>query len=152
MSCALRKINKRTEPICNTNINNNHNNNNHSKIDITQSQLKLVPNIGETKLNKTFNSKVNKISHKQQVGLDSQARMVLHLLESPLVLSSDLFFLFRSEIILDVERLPDLLRSLSLDHVSNCLASQIQKALDVQVVSRLQMLTLVKPTLSKSKT
>ena len=151
MLCALRKINKRTKPKCNTNINNN-NNNNHSRIDITQSQFKLVPNIGETKLNKTFDSKVNKISHKQQVALDSQARMVLLLLESPLVLSSDLFFLFGSEIILDVERLPDLLRSLSLDHVSNCLASQIQKALDVQVVSRLQMFKVVKPTLSKSKT
>lgn len=60
-------------------------------------------------------------------------------LESPLVLPSNFLFLLGGEIILDVERLPNLLWSFPLDHISNSLASQIQKALDVQVISSLEM-------------
>lgn len=55
-------------------------------------------------------------------------------LKSPLVLPTDLFFLLWSEVILDVKGLSNLLRSLSLDHVSNSLAGKVQQPLDVQVV------------------
>ncbi|GER40845.1 ABC superfamily ATP binding cassette transporter, partial [Striga asiatica] len=54
------------------------------------------------------------------------------LFEGPLVLSPDFLFLLRREIILDVERLANLLRCLSFDHVSNSLTGQVQKTLDVQ--------------------
>ena len=53
------------------------------------------------------------------------------LLKCPLVLSPDVLLFLRSEVILDVECLANFLRSLSLDHVSNCLAGQIQQALDI---------------------
>ncbi len=61
----------------------------------------------------------------------------LSLLLTPFVLLPDLLLLSRREVILDVERLPDLLRSLPLDHVRNSLAGHIQKTLDVQVVGSL---------------
>ena len=41
---------------------------------------------------------------------------------------------FRGEIILDIESLADLLRRLSLDHVGNGLASQVQQLLNVKIV------------------
>ena len=59
------------------------------------------------------------------------------LLEGPLVLSADLLFLLRGEVVLDVEGLADLLRSLTLDHVSNSLAGQVQQPLDVEIVCSL---------------
>ena len=59
------------------------------------------------------------------------------LLEGPLVLSADLLFLLRGEVVLDVEGLADLLRSLALDHVSNSLARQVQQPLDVEIVCSL---------------
>lgn len=39
---------------------------------------------------------------------------------------------------LDVKRIPDLLRGLSLDLVCNSLACQVQQALDVQIVGCLE--------------
>ena len=45
-----------------------------------------------------------------------------------------MLLLARSEVILDVECLPDLLGCLPLDHVGHRLASDVQQALDVQVV------------------
>ena len=58
-------------------------------------------------------------------------------LESPLVVPDDLLFLLRGEVVLDVEGLADLLRSLALDHVSNSLAGQVQQPLDVEIVCSL---------------
>ena len=55
----------------------------------------------------------------------------------PLVLTTDLIFLFRREVILDVEGLPNLLGSLTLDHVGYSLAANIEKRLDVEVVGSL---------------
>jgi hypothetical protein len=56
---------------------------------------------------------------------------------SPLVLPANLVLLFRGEVVLDIEGLADLLWRLSLDHVCNCLASDIEKGLDVEVVGSL---------------
>ncbi len=58
---------------------------------------------------------------------------VLSLL-APLVLLAHLLFLLGSEVILDVEGLANLLRSLALDHVGNGLASDVKQGLDVEVV------------------
>jgi hypothetical protein len=46
-------------------------------------------------------------------------------IECPRVLSAALFFLLRSEIVLDIESLADLLRSLALDHVGDGKAGKI---------------------------
>ena len=59
-------------------------------------------------------------------------------LEGPLVLPADLILLLLGEVVLDVERLADLLRSLALDHVSYRLAGQVQQSLDVQIVGSLK--------------
>jgi len=59
-------------------------------------------------------------------------------LKGPLVLPPDLLFLLRGEVILDVERLPDLFRSLPLYHVCHCLTSEVQQALDVEIISSLE--------------
>lgn len=56
---------------------------------------------------------------------------------SPLILATDLIFLLGGEVILDVERLSDLLRRLALDHIGDCLASNIEERLDVKVVGGL---------------
>jgi hypothetical protein len=58
------------------------------------------------------------------------------LLKGPLVLPADLYLL-RSEVILDVKGLADLLRSLALDHVSNGPAGKVKQPLDVEVVCSL---------------
>ena len=60
----------------------------------------------------------------------------LLLLLAPLVLLPDLLFLARGEVVLDVERLSDLLWRLPFDHVGHRLAGDVQQALDVQVVGR----------------
>lgn len=60
-----------------------------------------------------------------------------NLLLSPLVLTADLIFLLRSEVILDIESFADLLRGLALDHVGHSLATNIQKRLDIKVVRSL---------------
>ena len=56
----------------------------------------------------------------------------------PLVLTANFLLLLRCKVILDVKGLPNFLWSLSLDHVCNSLACQVQQALDVQIVGRLQ--------------
>jgi hypothetical protein len=55
----------------------------------------------------------------------------------PLVLPPDVFLLLLSEVVRDVERLPDLLGRLALDHVGNGLAANVEKGLDVEVVGSL---------------
>ncbi|KAK3413769.1 hypothetical protein EUGRSUZ_I02320 [Eucalyptus grandis] len=54
--------------------------------------------------------------------------------ERPLVLPPHLFLLLWGEVIPDAEGLAYLLRGLAFDHVSHCLACQVQQALDVQIV------------------
>ena len=56
------------------------------------------------------------------------------LLLAPLVLLPDLLLLGGREVVLDVERLADLLGRLALDHVGHRLARHVEQALDVQVV------------------
>lgn len=57
---------------------------------------------------------------------------------SPLVLAADLLLLLGGEVVLDVERLADLVGRLALDHVRDGLAADIQESLNVEVVGRLQ--------------
>jgi len=59
------------------------------------------------------------------------------LLLSPLILTADLVLLFRREVILDVERLTDLLGGFALDHIGDSLASDVKERLDVKVVGSL---------------
>lgn len=59
------------------------------------------------------------------------------LLLGPLVLTADLILLLGGEVVLDVEGLTDLLRRLSLDHVRDGLAADIEEGLNVQVVGSL---------------
>jgi hypothetical protein len=61
-----------------------------------------------------------------------------HLLLSPLVLATNLVFLLRSKVVLDVEGLTNLLRRLPLDHVGNGLASDVEKGFDVEVIGGLE--------------
>ena len=56
---------------------------------------------------------------------------------APRVFAPNFLLLLRREVVLDVEVRADLLRRLSLDHVSHGLAGQIQQCFDVQVVSSL---------------
>lgn len=58
-------------------------------------------------------------------------------LESPLVLPADLLLFLGRKVVLNVERLANLLRCFALDHVSHRLASQVQQALYVQIVCSL---------------
>ena len=53
---------------------------------------------------------------------------------APLILLPDLLLLVRSEVVLNVERLPDLLWGLALDHLCHGLAGDVEETLDVQVV------------------
>ena len=55
---------------------------------------------------------------------------------SPLVLTADLILLLGREVVLDIERLANLLRRLALDHVGDGLAADVQQGLDVHVVGR----------------
>jgi hypothetical protein len=52
----------------------------------------------------------------------------------PLVLAADLVLLLGSEVVLNVERLANLLGGLALDHVGHSLAADIEESLDVHVV------------------
>lgn len=52
----------------------------------------------------------------------------------PLVLAADLLLLLGGEVVLDVERLADLVGGLALDHVGDGLAADVQESLDVEVV------------------
>ena len=57
------------------------------------------------------------------------------LLLAPLVLFPDLLLLTWGKVILNIERLPDLLSCFSLDHVGHCLTGDVQQTLDAQIVS-----------------
>lgn len=59
------------------------------------------------------------------------------LLLSPLVLATDLIFLFGSEVVLDIERLANLFGRLALDHVGNSLTADVKESLDIEVVGSL---------------
>lgn len=61
---------------------------------------------------------------------------------SPLILSADLLLLIGGEIVGDVEGFADLLRRLALDHVSDGLATNIEKRLDIKVVGGLVAILL----------
>jgi len=56
---------------------------------------------------------------------------------SPLVLLSNGILLFLREVVLDVERLTNVLRALAFNLVGNSLAGNVQETLDVQVVGSL---------------
>src|SRR3569833_3348276 len=58
---------------------------------------------------------------------------------SPLVLATDLRLLLRGDVVGDIKRLADLLVALALDHVGDCLASNVQEVLDIHVVRRLYL-------------
>ena len=53
---------------------------------------------------------------------------------NPFVLLTDLLFLLRGEVVLDVEGLPDLFGCVATDHVGNCLAPKLEKRLVIQEV------------------
>ena len=55
---------------------------------------------------------------------------------SPLVLTTNLVLLLGREVVLNVERLTDLLRALALDHVRDGLTADVKEGLDVHVVGR----------------
>ena len=55
----------------------------------------------------------------------------------PLVLAADLVLLLRREVVLDVERLPDLVWGLALDHVGDGLTADIEEGFDIKVVGGL---------------
>jgi hypothetical protein len=57
----------------------------------------------------------------------------------PLVLATDLLLLLGREVVLDVERLADLVGGLALDHVGDGLAADVQERLDVKVVGGLEV-------------
>lgn len=56
----------------------------------------------------------------------------------PLVLAADLVLLLGREVVLDVERLPDFVGGLALDHVGDGLAADVEEGLDVEVVGGLR--------------
>ena len=64
--------------------------------------------------------------------------MLSHLLLGPLVFAADLIFFLRSEVILDIKSLSDLLGRLALDHVGDGLASDVKEWLDIKVVGGLE--------------
>ena len=61
-----------------------------------------------------------------------------HPLLGPFVLTANLVLLFRCEVILDIEGLPNFLWRFALDHVGNSLASDIEKGFDIEVVGSLK--------------
>lgn len=63
------------------------------------------------------------------------------LLFGPLVLATNLILLLGRKVILDIERFPDLLGRLALDHVGHGLASDIQQGLDIEIIGRLHIIT-----------
>lgn len=60
-----------------------------------------------------------------------------NLLLSPFVLAADLVLLLGSEVVLDVERLANLLRGLALDHIGDGLAPDVKQRLDIEIVGSL---------------
>ena len=67
-----------------------------------------------------------------------KARKGIHALLGPFVLPADLVFLLGSEVVLDVEGLTDFFRSLTLDHVGDGLAADVEKGLDIEVICSLR--------------
>ena len=55
----------------------------------------------------------------------------------PLILATNLIFLFRREVVLDVEGLADLFGGFALDHIGDSLAADVKESFDVKVVGRL---------------
>lgn len=58
----------------------------------------------------------------------------------PFILATDLVLLLRGEVVLNVKGLPDLLRRLALDHVGDCLTTDIQQSLNIEIVGSLSVL------------
>jgi hypothetical protein len=58
---------------------------------------------------------------------------------SPLILTADLVLLLGSEIVCDIEGLANFLRRLSLDHVGDCLAANVEERLDVEIIGGLNV-------------
>ena len=56
-----------------------------------------------------------------------------------LEIQTDLLLLLRCKVILDVERLANLLGLLAFDHVRNSLAGHVEEASDVEVVGGLEI-------------
>ena len=65
-------------------------------------------------------------------------RLFLNLLLRPLVLATDLIFLFGRKVILDVEGLANLFRGFALDHVGDGLAADVKECFDVKVIGSLR--------------
>lgn len=61
------------------------------------------------------------------------------ILFSPLVLTTNLIFLLRCEVVLNVEGLANLLGRLALDHVGDSFATNVEKSFDVKVVGGLEI-------------
>ena len=55
----------------------------------------------------------------------------------PLILATDLLFLFGRKVVLDVECLANLLWRLPFDHIRDRLAAEVEKTLDIEVVGSL---------------
>ena len=68
----------------------------------------------------------------------SRKRSFLNLLLSPLVLATDLIFLFGRKVILDVEGLANFFGRFALDHVGDGLAADVKEGFDVEVVGSLR--------------
>ena len=64
--------------------------------------------------------------------------MTISLLFGPFVLTTNLVFLLRSEVILNIESLADLLRGFALDHICHSLATNVEESLDIEVVRSLK--------------
>ena len=62
----------------------------------------------------------------------------MNLLLSPLVLTTNLILLLRSEVVLNVKCLADLFWRLAFNHICNRLAPNIQQSLNVKVVGSLR--------------
>lgn len=60
----------------------------------------------------------------------------------PLVLAANLLLLLGGEVVLDVERLSDLVGRLALDHVGDGLAADVEQRLDVEVVGSLRYVSM----------
>merc|ERR1712059_61925 len=62
-------------------------------------------------------------------------QLIKLLLLAPLIFLPHLLLLAGGEVVLDIEGLPDLLGSFTLNHVGDGLACDVQQPLDVQVIS-----------------
>ena len=76
------------------------------------------------------------------ISVPSAKREMSFLLLGPFVLTTDLVFFFRGEVILDIEGLPNLLRRLAFDHIGYSLAPDVKKRLDVKIVGSLRNISI----------